>query len=205
MITCVGDSNGWGWDPAGGRHPAALRWPDRLARALDLPLQNLSQPGRTLLFEDPVRGLISARDTWQAALAARPHYLVLALGINDLAAGGDTAAIAQALAHYLNAWQTAGQLQASLSIEELPVSISSVICATVRSGPLRFRAGSSTGTSAKRATMLSSPLFSSGAGGFQTMISAPVKDEGVRACRLVCSDSTRLWTAGATTDLANKM
>lgn len=109
MITCVGDSNGWGWDPAGGRHPAALRWPDRLAQALDLPLQNLSQPGRTLLFEDPVRGLISARDTWQAALAARPHYLVLALGINDLAAGGDTAAIAQALAHYLNAWQTAGQ------------------------------------------------------------------------------------------------
>lgn len=109
MLLCFGDSNCWGWDPQGGRHPAEDRWPDRLAKALGQPLRNLGQPGRTLAFDDAGRGLLSARDQWQAALTARPAYLVLALGINDLAAGGDPTAIAAALEAYLSDWQAAGR------------------------------------------------------------------------------------------------
>ncbi|WP_409422990.1 GDSL-type esterase/lipase family protein [Pseudaeromonas sp. ZJS20] len=109
MLLCFGDSNCWGWDPAGGRHAAALRWPDRLARRLGQPLHNLGQPGRTLAFNDAARGLVSARDQWQAALTAQPAYLVLALGINDLAAGGSPDGIGQALDSYLEDWQAAGR------------------------------------------------------------------------------------------------
>ncbi|GAA4493059.1 GDSL-type esterase/lipase family protein [Pseudaeromonas paramecii] len=109
MLLCFGDSNCWGWHPAGGRHPAADRWPEQLAKSLGHSLRNLGQPGRTLVCEDPSLGLVSDRASWQAALAEQPAYLVLALGINDLAAGGHPAEIGQALEAYLGDWHHAGR------------------------------------------------------------------------------------------------
>lgn len=97
MLLCFGDSNAWGWNPLGGRHPANTAWPEQLAKHLHQPLHNLAQPGRTLQFEDAGRGLLAARAAWQTALTQGPAYLVLALGINDLAAGGSPAGIALAL------------------------------------------------------------------------------------------------------------
>lgn len=109
MLCCVGDSNGWGWHPSGGRHAEASRWPQQLAKLLVQPLWVDAAPGRTLTFEAPEHGLICGIKAWRHALANAPSHLVLALGINDLAAGGTPQTIAQALTDYLQIWQNAGR------------------------------------------------------------------------------------------------
>ncbi len=105
LLLCFGDSNTWGFDPRGGRYPAALCWPQQLAQRLDRPLQLEGKPGRTLWFARPQSGLEPGFEDWQRCLRARPADLVLALGINDLAAGATPQQCQQALERYLQAWQ----------------------------------------------------------------------------------------------------
>lgn len=105
-LLCFGDSNTWGFNPAGGRYPSALCWPEQLARQLNCPLQVEGKPGRTLCYERATAGLISGFAEWQQCLQSQPTRIVLALGINDLAAGATPEQCQQALEHYLQAWQT---------------------------------------------------------------------------------------------------
>ena len=105
LLLCFGDSNTWGFDPRGGRYPATLCWPQQLAQRLNRPLQLEGRPGRTLWFARSQSGLEPGFEDWQRCLRARPADLVLALGINDLAAGATPQQCQQALEHYLQAWQ----------------------------------------------------------------------------------------------------
>ena len=105
MLLCFGDSNTWGFNPAGGRYAADIRWPNCLASLLHCSLQAEGKPGRTLLAERPEQGLCSGLREWQQALAQQPEFIVLALGINDLAAGSTAQQAVEALAHYLQLWQ----------------------------------------------------------------------------------------------------
>ncbi|MGL4206512.1 MAG: GDSL-type esterase/lipase family protein [Aeromonadaceae bacterium] len=105
MLLCFGDSNTWGFNPAGGRYAADIRWPTRLAAHLGLPLREEGQPGRTLQAERPEHGLCSGLGAWQQALTHHPDLIVLALGINELAAGSTANQAVSALEHYLQLWQ----------------------------------------------------------------------------------------------------
>jgi lysophospholipase L1-like esterase len=106
LLLCFGDSNTWGFNPAGGRYPAAQRWPQQLAARLHLQLQVDGQPGRTLRYERRSLGLVSGFADWQQALGTRPHRILLALGINDLAAGATPRQCGEALDTYLQLWQS---------------------------------------------------------------------------------------------------
>lgn len=105
MLLCFGDSNTWGFSPKGGRYAAELRWPNRVASLLGVDLCAEGQPGRTLLAEKPELGLRSGFADWQQALRSSPRQIILALGINDLAAGACPAACVTSLERYLQSWQ----------------------------------------------------------------------------------------------------
>ena len=105
MLLCFGDSNTWGFSPQGGRYAAELRWPNRLASLLEVDLCAEGQPGRTLITEKPELGLRSGFTEWQRALRSSPRQIILALGINDLAAGASPAECAASLESYLQSWR----------------------------------------------------------------------------------------------------
>ena len=105
MLLCFGDSNTWGFTPQGGRYVAELRWPNRLASQLGVALNAQGQPGRTLIAERRELGLCSGLHAWQETLRMAPTQIVLALGINDLAAGASPADCATGLETYLHRWQ----------------------------------------------------------------------------------------------------
>ena len=105
MLLCFGDSNTWGFTPQGGRYVAELRWPNRLASQLGVALNAQGQPGRTLIAERRELGLCSGLHAWQEALRMAPTQIVLALGINDLAAGATPTDCVAGLETYLHNWQ----------------------------------------------------------------------------------------------------
>ena len=105
MLLCFGDSNTWGFSPQGGRYAAELRWPNRLASLLKVELRAEGQPGRTLITEKPDLGLRSGFTEWQQALRSSPRQIILALGINDLAAGASPAGCVAGLESYLQSWR----------------------------------------------------------------------------------------------------
>ena len=104
-LLCFGDSNTWGFSPTGGRYAAELRWPNRLASLLHVELRAEGQPGRTLRAQRPELGLLSGFHAWQQTLRTSPHQIILALGINDLAAGASPADCVASLENYLQSWQ----------------------------------------------------------------------------------------------------
>lgn len=105
MLLCFGDSNAWGFQPGGGRYRHDQSWPALLAARLETTLDLQAQPGRTLQAQRPQAGLLAAPQAWQQALQRAPQRIVLALGINDLAAGASLQAIDAALHWYLQQWQ----------------------------------------------------------------------------------------------------
>ena len=105
MLLCFGDSNTWGFSPQGGRYAAELRWPNRLASLLAVELRAEGQPGRTLITEKPELGLRSGFTEWQQALRRSPRQIILALGINDLAAGASPTDCVASLESYLQSWR----------------------------------------------------------------------------------------------------
>ena len=105
MLLCFGDSNTWGFSPQGGRYAAELRWPNLLASLLEVELRAEGQPGRTLITEKPELGLRSGFTEWQQALRGSPRQIILALGINDLAAGASPAGCVAGLESYLQSWR----------------------------------------------------------------------------------------------------
>jgi len=105
MLCCFGDSNAWGFRPQGGRYPASQRWPVLLGRLLAVPVFEAGLPGRTLTHAAPALGLQGGLADWQSVLAQPMAGYVLALGINELAAGASAEQAAEALASYLDAWQ----------------------------------------------------------------------------------------------------
>ena len=105
MLLCFGDSNTWGFSPQGDRYAAELRWPNLLASLLEVELRAEGQPGRTLITEKPDLGLRSGFTEWQQALRGSPRQIILALGINDLAAGASPAGCVAGLESYLQSWR----------------------------------------------------------------------------------------------------
>ena len=105
MLLCFGDSNTWGFSPQGDRYAAELRWPNLLASLLEVELRAEGQPGRTLITEKPELGLRSGFTDWQWALRGSPRQIILALGINDLAAGASPAGCVAGLESYLQSWR----------------------------------------------------------------------------------------------------
>lgn len=57
-ILCYGDSNTWGFNPAGGRYPKELRWPTVLQKELGEEYEVIAEGlnGRTTVWDDPVEG-----------------------------------------------------------------------------------------------------------------------------------------------------
>ena len=102
MLICFGDSNTWGANPLGGRHAESPRWPTLLAKQLNMPVKAEGQPGRTLLASRVEFGVMPDRARWQKALQQHPAIIILALGINDLAAGASAEEASAALELYLD-------------------------------------------------------------------------------------------------------
>ncbi len=104
LLCCFGDSNAWGFRPQGGRYAPNERWPLLLGARLGVPVLEAGLPGRTLTHAEPTRGLTSGLADWLSLLARPMTGYVLALGINELAAGVRAEQAAEALATYLDAW-----------------------------------------------------------------------------------------------------
>lgn len=94
-ILCFGDSNTWGYDPAGSarspvpvRHPADVRWTGVMAKALgpNFEVIGAGQNGRTTVFEDPYYFGRNGRTALPIFLETyKPlDLVVLMLGTNDL-------------------------------------------------------------------------------------------------------------------------
>lgn len=88
-VLAFGDSLTWGYDPAtGARHPAAMRWPEALAAALDGP-RVLSEglSGRTTCFDDHA-GVADRNGVRALPVALASHQpldlVIVMLGTNDL-------------------------------------------------------------------------------------------------------------------------
>lgn len=86
-ILCFGDSNTFGSNPEGGRHPREIRWPGRLQILLgqeDYVIEE-GMGGRTTVFDDPLEPNRSGMAALPIALQShRPLDLViLSLGTND--------------------------------------------------------------------------------------------------------------------------
>lgn len=86
-ILCFGDSNTFGTNPAGGRHPRDVRWPGRLQALLgpDYYVIEEGMGGRTTVWDDPLEpGRCGIQMLPIALQSHRPLDLViLALGTND--------------------------------------------------------------------------------------------------------------------------
>ena len=121
MLICFGDSNTWGANPLGGRHAESQRWSTLLADQLNMPVKAEGQPGRTLLASRPEFGVIPDRARWQKALRQHPAIIILALGINDLAAGASAEEASGALALYLEDHQALSPQSQLLVIAPAPL------------------------------------------------------------------------------------
>ncbi len=93
-ILCFGDSNTWGYDPAGMgalypiRHPIDVRWTGVLAGELGAEYRVIEegQNGRTTVHEDPVNICRKGKDYLPACLESHKpiDLVILMLGTNDL-------------------------------------------------------------------------------------------------------------------------
>jgi lysophospholipase L1-like esterase len=92
IVLCYGDSNTWGFVPAGGgaRFPRAVRWPTLLQGGLGQGYRVVDEglTGRTTVLDDPLAPHRNGRDHLVPSLLShRPISLaVIYLGTNDLAA-----------------------------------------------------------------------------------------------------------------------
>lgn len=90
-ILCFGDSNTFGVDPSGGRHPWHVRWPGRLQFMLggEYHVIEEGQGGRTTVWDDPLEPILSPGRNGAKALpialaSHRPlDMVILMLGTND--------------------------------------------------------------------------------------------------------------------------
>ncbi len=97
-VLCYGDSNTWGYDPAGGRFDPDVRWPGAMRRELgdDYLVVEEGLNARTTVWDDPVEGTQygPGGEHKNGARYLLPclesHYpldlVVLMLGVNDLKA-----------------------------------------------------------------------------------------------------------------------
>jgi lysophospholipase L1-like esterase len=88
-ILCFGDSNTWGYDPAGaGRLPRDVRWTGVLQGTLGADYRVIEEGlnGRTTVWEDPIEGdKVGKRHLLPCLLSHAPlDLVVLMLGTNDL-------------------------------------------------------------------------------------------------------------------------
>jgi len=92
-ILCFGDSNTWGFDPAGGgRYPREVRWVGVLERALEAKRPGAfsviaeGQNGRTTVWDDPFEGPKNGSLYLLPCLESHKpvDLLVIMLGTNDL-------------------------------------------------------------------------------------------------------------------------
>lgn len=88
-ILCFGDSNTWGYDPAGGgRFDRTRRWPGALQTALGADYHVIEEglPGRTTVWDDPLEEHRNGRAYLPACLASHAPLdgVILLLGTNDL-------------------------------------------------------------------------------------------------------------------------
>ena len=88
-ILCFGDSNTWGFPPAGGpRYDRDVRWPGVLQQELgtDYTVVEEGLPGRTTVWDDPVEG--GKNGLRQLVPLLHSHapldLLIIMLGTNDL-------------------------------------------------------------------------------------------------------------------------
>ena len=90
VILCYGDSNTYGWIPAGGRFERGARWPGVLAAELGAGWHVIEEGlgGRTTVFEDPLVPHRNGRDYLVPCLASHEpvDLVVIFLGTNDLKA-----------------------------------------------------------------------------------------------------------------------
>lgn len=86
-ILCYGDSNTYGVDPRGGRHPWPIRWPGRLQIILgpDYHVIEEGMCGRTTVYEDPLEPNRNGVRALPIALASHSplDIVIIALGAND--------------------------------------------------------------------------------------------------------------------------
>ena len=86
-ILCFGDSNTYGVNPRGGRHPFYVRWPGRLQMLLGSPYDVIEEGfcGRTTIWEDPTAPGRCGIQALPGILknGGLPDLAILALGAND--------------------------------------------------------------------------------------------------------------------------
>ena len=108
-ILCFGDSNTYGYTPAGGRYDENTRWPMRLANELGEGYAVVEEGfgGRTCVFDDPVEGGYKSGVNYlpPCLMSHNPlELVVIMLGTNDTKArfGMSTEAIGQAMMHLVH-------------------------------------------------------------------------------------------------------
>lgn len=86
-ILCFGDSNTFGTNPHGGRHPWNIRWPGRLQKLLGPGYYVIEEGlgGRTTVWDDPLEPGRSGIQALPMALSSHKplDLVILALGVND--------------------------------------------------------------------------------------------------------------------------
>ena len=86
-ILCFGDSNTYGVNPRGGRHPFYVRWPGRLQMLLGSQYDVIEEGfcGRTTIWEDPTAPGRCGIQALPGILknGGLPDLAILALGAND--------------------------------------------------------------------------------------------------------------------------
>ena len=88
-VLCFGDSNTWGYSPAGGgRFPRDTRWTGVLQSALGDSCRVIEEGlnGRTTVWDDPIEGYKNGREYLIPCLETHKpiDLVVLMLGTNDL-------------------------------------------------------------------------------------------------------------------------
>ncbi len=91
VIVAFGDSNTWGYDPAGGqRHARGVRWTGVMAAALGPEHQVIEEGlgGRTTVFTDPLEPDRCGADYLPPCLRSHAplDLVIIALGCNDMKA-----------------------------------------------------------------------------------------------------------------------
>ena len=89
-ILCYGDSNTFGSNPLGGRHPYDVRWTGRLQQLLGSEYRIIEEGcgGRTTVFEDEIELGRCGRTSLPVCLSTHKpiDLIILMLGTNDLKA-----------------------------------------------------------------------------------------------------------------------
>jgi lysophospholipase L1-like esterase len=88
-ILCYGDSNTWGWDPAGkGRFGSTKRWPGVLRQELGEGFVVIEEGlnGRTTIWDDPIYPYRNGKHYFVPCLESHAplDLVVIMLGTNDL-------------------------------------------------------------------------------------------------------------------------